>query len=318
MDGRGRLAQSLKPTPARTVPDAARTVATRWRDTQRVFRRFLSPLYELNPPRGLGSLAVGALLATSAGYGVVKGGHVQELAANLQGICDLAANKAGMGVTTIALSGATQWGREDVLTLAGVSRRSSLFCLDAAAARDKLKTNPWIADATVLKLYPGRLQIEIKQRAAIAMWQNDGQVVVIAGDGTVLEPYSGSQFAELPLVVGAGAQAKARDFLSMVGRYPVLREAVQAVVLVAERRWNLRLKSGIDVRLPENEVEAALQTLVRLDRDKKLLSRDITMVDLRLPDRVTVRLSDAAAQAREDAVKEIMKKDKAKKKGSDA
>ena len=38
------------------------------------------------------------------------------------------------------------------------------------------------------------------------------------------------------------------------------------------------------------------------------------MVDLRLPDRVTVRLSDAAAQARDEA----LKANKKKKKGGDA
>ena len=78
---------------------------------------------------------------------------------------------------------------------------------------------------------------------------------------------------------------------------------LRASILVAERRWNLRLKNGLDVRLPETNVAQALERLVALDREKKLLSRDITAVDLRLPDRVTVRLSDAAAQAREDALK---------------
>ena len=89
---------------------------------------------------------------------------------------------------------------------------------------------------------------------------------------------------------------------------------LRASILVAERRWNLRLTNGIDVRLPETDVAAALDRLVALDRDKKLLSRDITMVDLRLPDRVTVRLSDAAAQARDEA----LKANKKKKKGGDA
>ena len=59
---------------------------------------------------------------------------------------------------------------------------------------------------------------------------------------------------------------------------------------MAERRWNLRLTNGLDVRLPEAGVEQALERLVALDREKKLLSRDITSVDLRLPDRVTVPL----------------------------
>ena len=71
-------------------------------------------------------------------------------------------------------------------------------------------------------------------------------------------------------VVGVGAHKKANDFLALIGAYPMLRDAVDASVLVADRRWNLRLKNGIDVRLPEKDVETAIQTLVRLDRDKKL------------------------------------------------
>ena len=85
-------------------------------------------------------------------------------------------------------------------------------------------------------------------------------------------------------------------------------------MLVAERRWNLRLKNGIDIRLPEIEPERALEMLAALDRDKKLLSRDIAVVDLRFPDRVTARLSDAAAAARAEA----MKDKKVKRKGDDA
>ena len=127
-------------------------------------------------------------------------------------------------------------------------------------------------------------------------------------------PLAGGRFAALPLVVGAGAAGRARAFLGRLEEYPAIREQVRACVLVAERRWNLKLKNGVDVRLPENDVERALDTLAGLDRDKRLLSRDILAVDLRSPDRVVVRLSDAAGQAREDALKDK----KNKRKGGDA
>ena len=55
--------------------------------------------------------------------------------------------------------------------------------------------------------------------------------------------------------------------------------------------------------MKRNNTGKALDTLVQLDRDNKLLSRDIAVVDLRLPDRVTVRLSDEAAAARIEALK---------------
>ena len=144
----------------------------------------------------------------------------------------------------------------------------------------------------MLKLYPSRLHIAVTEREAFALWQKDGKVSVIAGDGTVVEPFVSARFAKLPLVVGIGAETKAKDFLALLDKYPLLREQMHAAVLVAERRWNVVLKNGIDVRLPETDVEKALDTLVQLDRDNKLLSRDITAVDLRLADRVTVRLSD--------------------------
>jgi len=99
----------------------------------------------------------------------------------------------------------------------------------------------------------------------------------------------------------------------VLDKYPSIRDSVRASIYVAERRWNLKLKNGVDVRLPETNLEGALATLARLDREKNLLSRDITAVDLRLADRLTVRLSDAVAQAREEAIKK-----NTKKKGGDA
>ena len=86
------------------------------------------------------------------------------------------------------------------------------------------------------------------------------------------------------------------------------------MTLVGERRWNLRLNDGLDVRLPENDVGNALLTLSNLDKDEHLFSRDIVAIDLRLPDRLIVQLSDDAAKAREEA----LKKKEPKKKVGDA
>jgi cell division protein FtsQ len=221
----------------------------------------------------------------------------------LHDLRDSAANAAGFNITGVALTGNKHMSREEIFATAGVTGHSSTLFLDVADARARLKTNPWIADATVQKLYPDRLQIAITERAAFALWQKDGRIGVIADDGTVLEPYFSRRFASLPLFVGAGAGARAKEFQALIERYPDIRDQIRAAVLVSERRWNLRLKSGIDVELPEDGIAQALDRLVALDRDKKLLSRDITLVDMRLPDRVTVRQSDAAAAARDEALK---------------
>lgn len=318
MDGRGRLAQPLTwsaPLPARPAVMSRARSALRLRFDRalnipfaRPLRRWSKVILHAEPPRGIGSFGAALLIAASIAYGTVQGGHVAELVGGVKDVCDRVANMAGFRIAAVALSGQRHVTREEVLATAGVTGTASLLLLDVEAARDRLKRNPWIADATVLKLYPDQLQIGIKERAPFALWQKEGRVSAIADDGTVLEAYVDPRLLRLPLVVGAGAETQAKEFLSLLSRYPELRDQVRASILVGERRWNLRLKNGIDIRLPEADVEQALVRLVALDHDKKLLSRDIVVVDLRLPDRLTVRLSDAAAQARADALKKLIKK----------
>src|SRR6202163_3595940 len=328
MDGGGRLARSLRsPGPQTNLKAAAIGAAVLLRERLGYHRagararpereqhpHRLIALLERYLPNRAGVAATVLLFLGSAGFGIVRGGHVEELTSALSDTRNAIANSAGFRMTAVIINGRKQLTQDEVLASGGVNGRSSLLFLDAATVRDKLKANPWIADATVLKLYPGQLQIDIVERSAFALWQQDGRLSVIADDGAVLEPYVSWRFVSLPLVVGKGADTRARDFLSLLARYPQVRSVMKAAILVGERRWNLRLKDGLDVRLPENDVGNALATLSKLDKEDRLFSRDIVAVDMRLPDRLTVQLSEDAAKARED----VFKDKKPKKKAGDA
>jgi cell division protein FtsQ len=249
-----------------------------------------------------GSVAVLALFAAAGLFGMVRGEHTGTVVEALVETRNAIGNAAGFRIEGVAIGGQKHVTEEELLVAVGVTGNASLVFLDAEGARDRLKNIPWIVDATVRKLYPDQLEIQVTERDAFALWQQDGKIDVISADGTIVGPVD-PRFAYLPVVVGKGAGPKAKPFLALLETQPAIRDQVRAAVLVSERRWNLRLKNGIDVRLPETDVPAALDLLARLDRTKKLLSRDIVAVDLRLPDRVTVRLSDAAFAAREEAIR---------------
>ena len=338
MDGAGRLAATLRPRADLKAADlkaaaigAAILLRERLgflhaRQPQRVAGAPFKVAIERRPPprfvtkierylpQHVGVAATVLLLLGSAGFGVIKGGHLDDLTAAFSDTRNALANSAGFRITAVAINGRKQLSQDEILAIGGVTGRSSLLFLDAGAVRDRLKANPWIADATVKKFYPGQLQIDIVERKAFALWQQDGRLSVIADDGAVLEPYVSRRFVTLPLVVGKGAESKARDFLALLARYPQVRDVTKAAVFVGERRWNLRLKDGLDIRLPEYDVGNALGELSRLDKEDHLFSRDIVAVDMRLPDRLAVQLSDDAAKARED----LFKDKKPKKKAGDA
>lgn len=257
----------------------------------------------------LATLVIGGFTA----YGVVLGGHVEEAREFVVDIGDAAANVAGFKVKQVNLSGQNHVTPQEILATAGIKPTTSILFVDADATRAELESLPWIASASVRKIYPDRIDIAIVEREAYALWQINGQIKVIARDGMPIAPYSDDpRYVNLPIVVGEGAEKRVVEIVEALARVPALRDQVRAAILVADRRWTLKLRNGIDVRLPEDGLDKALLQLADLDRDKRLLTRDITIVDLRLPDRVVVRLSDAAADARMQMLKA---KAKAKKGG---
>lgn len=238
-----------------------------------------------------------ALLFGGAIYGTVRGGHMPVVNEFMTDIGDRAAYYVGFEIADADVRGHNRLRRDQILAAAGITERTSLVLLNADAAREKLKTNPWIADAVVRKFYPNRIEIEVTEREAFALWQRNGKLAIVARDGTVLEEVSGKQEEKLPLVVGEGAAKAAAEFLAVLDRFPAIKVDVYGAVYVAERRWNLRMTNGIDVRLPEENLLAALGALTKLSRDQKIFSRDIEMIDLRIPGQVVVRMSAAAASA---------------------
>jgi cell division protein FtsQ len=286
MDRGGRVAGSLNPRlePAEPISPAS----SRFARILRVVERRL--------PRSAEIALLMALFAVTGIYGVVRGGD--GVGAVVQNIGDTAARAIGFGIDEVELVGAKQITRAEALAAAGITPTTSLLLLDAETARERLQRNPWIAEASVRKFYPGRLLIVLKERDGFAVWQRDGKLEVIARDGTVIGADARAHLREFPLVVGAGAERRAAALLNLIERFPAIRTELAAAVLVAERRWNLRLKNGIDVRLPEHDVGAALARLVVLDRETKILSRDVTAIDLRVDGRVGVRLSEDAAKER--------------------
>jgi len=328
MDGGGRFAATLKPSVSQTDGRRARDrhqASEKYQDSDALLPRAaaarrardewaarhpllrLVHLIERRLPRGFGVGATGFVLAASLVLGVVDGGHLDIMAERARDTRDALANAIGFRIDALTINGRKHLSEDEVLAIAGISARRSLLFVDAADIRARLRANPWIGDATVLKLYPDHLRIDIDENAPFALWQERGRIFVISESGAVLQDQVSQRLGVLPFFVGTGAASRGKDMFAALSRFPRIKDATRAMVLVGERRWNLHLKNGIDVRLPEYDVGRALAVLDRLAQDKHVLTRDITAIDLRLPDRVSVRLSDAAFAARQAAREDAAK-----------
>ena len=248
-------------------------------------------------PRKLEIALTVAVLVGAALLGAERGGQLDAVTAQYGGVGDWVARTLRLGVRVVTVSGATHMSERKILAIAGVDSSKSLPFFDAAEARAKLEADPLIKQASVRKLYPDQLVIEIVERTPYAVWQKDGDVHAIAADGASIDEVSDGRYAGLPFVVGEGANERVREFVALLGAMDELKPRVEAGVLVDQRRWNLRLKSGIDVKLPESNPEAAIAELLTLQRQSRILDKDVLALDFRVPGRVFVRLSEEAAAA---------------------
>ncbi len=252
---------------------------------------------EFQAPRFSAAILSGVLIASSSAYGAYLGGDVE-------GIVQSITARTGFAVDQVKVVGNRQTSEIDILDRLELDGWTSLIGFNAEAARERISGLPWIEVAAVRKVYPHTLEVRVEEREPFALWQQGNDLSVIEKDGAVIAPFSGGKQVLLPLLIGAGAPAKAPDFLAKIEKYPELASRVKGYVRVGERRWDLKLDNGITVKLPEDGEDQAIAELVGMDRDKGLLSRDIAAVDMRLTDRLVVQLTPEAATQREAALSE--------------
>ena len=146
---------------------------------------------------------------------------------------------------------------------------------------------------------PDQLFVRLTEAVPAAIWQQNGVFRMIDRDGRVISVGDVARFARLIVVVGISAPHHTAELLDILAREPPLAARVRAAVWVGERRWNLRFDNGVDVKLPADSPQAAWTLLARLEREQSLLARDIGVIDMRLPDRLVVRLGPAAQLQRQ-------------------
>jgi cell division protein FtsQ len=232
-------------------------------------------------------LGGGAWLAAS-GAGARLGDEARAAAIGLSA-------DAGLRLAEVYVEGRGWTRREDVLDALGVAVGDPILGIDPHAAREALASIPWVRAAEVERRLPDTLWVRLVERRPMALWQVDGRMSLIDDEGRVVTDRELHRFRELPLVVGAGADRHAKDLLVLLSAHPEIAARTAAAVRVGERRWDLRLRNGVTVRLPQAGTEAAMARLAAAEAAEPFLHRDIVAVDLRRDDRLVVQLTADAA-----------------------
>ncbi|MEO0618333.1 MAG: cell division protein FtsQ/DivIB [Pseudomonadota bacterium] len=222
--------------------------------------------------------------------------HLQD---RLRHAADRAAVASGFGVNEIAVIGHEHTAVSEILASLQPTHQRSLLAWDRREVQARLAHLPWIESVRVVHVLPTTLTLDVVERRPFAIWQTRGELRLIDASGHPLTTLDKTaELPALPIVVGHGAGIAAKPLLSEIDKSPRIAGAVKAAVRVADRRWNLELEGGVKVLLPERGVRSAFATLEALLATASLAPHRVAHVDLRIPERPTLRLAQSAAKAR--------------------
>jgi cell division protein FtsQ len=196
----------------------------------------------------------------------------------------------GLVVADIQVEGRETSDRETILAALGARPGTPILAMSPRRAKEQLESLPWVRSAVVERRLPDALYVRLVERKPLALWQHGGKLELIDREGAAIPVTQLDRFVKLPMVVGGSAATHASELLDMLATEPDLASRVSAAIWVGDRRWNLRIDNSIDVLLPSDGAANAWALLARLERSSAILKRDVEVVDVRLPDRLVLRV----------------------------
>jgi cell division protein FtsQ len=192
--------------------------------------------------------------------GVVMGGHLDYPGSPWLKMPGKIAGLFGLAASDIELAGLSNHEPREVLDHIGVRPGGPLIGFDAKKARLRLQELDWIDTATVVRRFPNQLQISIVEREPFVVWQHGGKLQIVDQKGKPMRGDVSRSGNMLLHVVGEGSNTAALELVNQMEATPTLMLEVRAAVRMGDRRWDLHMKNGVVLALPDMNVEDALKS----------------------------------------------------------
>lgn len=191
---------------------------------------------------------------------------------------------AGFAISSIQISGNHHTDPREILAALGFAPGELIFGVNVQDARAHLLSLEWVADAEVRRQYPDSISIIVVEKIPFALWDTGNGSYLVERSGRTIGLFDPHAFPHLPMLIGAGAPQTAAELVEAVATHRAVSARVAGYARISDRRWNLLLNDDVIVELPEEGWARELDVLEHLIVDKAVLERDISEIDLRVPD----------------------------------
>lgn len=201
---------------------------------------------------------------------------------------------AGFSVHNVLIEGRHNTGRVELKNLLGIEKDASIFSYDLDDLQHKIMTLTWVKSVIVERRLPDTIYIRLQERTPIALYQRDGKLALVDSEGVTLTDRDLNKFSDELIITGDQAPQNAAELIGLIEAEPGLHDRIEIARWIGNRRWDIKLKNGITLRLPEDDAGLAIKRLAEAQAKEKIMDRQVEAIDLRDPMRIVIQTAPGA------------------------
>jgi cell division protein FtsQ len=230
--------------------------------------------------------------------------HAPTLMLGLSKSFEEACAHLGFKLEDVIVEGRMRTDKGQILKILELERGKPLFSINLFEAKVKLENLAGVKAARVERRFPNTLFIRISESEPVALWQNQGKTYLVDRDGELVETKETHKYSELLLVTGSQAPTHLSKLLAILEKFPEIKTRVTSVTHLRSTRWDIRLDDRVDIRLPEEGADRALEYLLSLENHHHLMEREVISIDMRLHRQLILRLKPEVVQKKNGTSKD--------------
>ena len=196
--------------------------------------------------------------------------------------------EVGFRLKVVEINGRNHTTQEELLYALKLEKNEPILSIDLTEKRKRVEQLGWVEKAFLERILPDTLRLSIIERKPVALLQTQKGHQLIDQNGETIVGAAPETFGHLPVISGEDSEIGANHLIETLKTEPELYAEIWAIHYISKRRWNVLMKNGVTIKLPEEEPGFAWSRLARFDHKNQIIHRDLAVIDMRMKNQILI------------------------------
>lgn len=210
----------------------------------------------------------------------------QKILKQFNSIIESYSDKYEYSLSVVDINGLNNIKEDEILSLINPYKGSSIFLIPIKKIAEKISRNNWVKSINIKSNYKDTIIINIDELKPIGIYSTGIQNILFSDELVILDNIANNEkrFGELIKFEGKNSIYESTNLIDSLP--DDFAKFVDKAFLINKRRWNLKLKKGILLKLPENNIKESLELYLNFPNEKL---NDIESIDLRIKQKMILK-----------------------------